>query len=717
MTMSKVKAASESIDELPEDTLRVHSAALEMIPQGVIIADKAGDILYANDAFLRMTLYSRPEIQGRKCIFLQGALTDPVAVNSVRRALAELVEFSGEILNYRRDGSAFWNELTITPVRNEHGIVRHFIGTMRDVSRRKHAEQALHDSEQRLQLALLGGDLALWDWQLDDGRLTVNQRWLAMLGLATDGPPPTIDTWTALVHPEDRVKLENIVEQVILQPTGQHFEIELRARRSDGNYIWILDKGAVVARAADGTPLRVSGTHLDITARKEAAEKMHRLALFDALTGLPNRFLLLDRLSEALIGAEHSSEIGALLFIDLDNFKQINDARGHLVGDILLQHVAQRLNTAMMPRHTVARLGSDEFVVLANPISDDLDMGRVAAQQMAEQMHEALKAPFTVDGVTYHIGGSIGVTLFPKPGDTIDNLIREADTAMYWSKAKVREGNIAFYETAMQVEAERKLSMEHDLQKAVAAQGFDVYLESKVDRHGQEVGGELLLRWSHPVHGSIGPAQFIPVAEACGQIIPLGNWVIEQACQALVQLQTMGCERTLSVNVSPRQLLQEGFVSQVRDTLRRTGALAGQLIFEVTEGLFIENWEVTVTSMTELVAMGIRFSIDDFGTGYSSLAYLQRLPIHELKIDRSFMENIPGDAGNQAIVHAILAVARHLQLHVVAEGVETRTQLDFLVSSECECMQGYLFGGATPLSAWLSSIERIQKAHASPRIY
>ena len=715
MTKSNAKAASESVDQLPEDTLRVQSAALDVIPQGVIIADKAGDILYANDAFLRMTLYTRPEIQGRNCIFLQGALTNPATVKSIRHALANFVEFSGEILNYRQDGSAFWNELTITPVRNEHGIVTHFIGTTRDISSRIQAERAVRESEQRLELALLGGNLALWDWQVEDGRLTVNQRWLAMLGLATDGPPPTIDTWTALVHPEDRIKLENIVDQVIFQPTGRDFEIEIRALHSDNTYIWILDKGAVVARAADGMPLRVSGTHLDITSRKEAAEKMHRLAFYDVLTGLPNRFLVLDRLSEAVIDAGHSSKIGALLFIDLDNFKQVNDARGHPVGDILLQHIAQRLTTTLVSRHTIARLGGDEFVVLANPISDDLDTGRVAAQQLAEQMHEALKAPFTVDGVMYHIGGSIGVTLFPKPGDTLDNLIREADTAMYWSKAKGREGNIAFYETAMQVEAERKLSMEHDLQKAVAAHGFDVYFESKVDRHGQEVGGELLLRWTHPVHGSIGPTQFIPVAEACGQIIPLGNWVIEQACQALVQLQTLGCERTLSVNVSPHQLLQEGFVSQVRDTLQRTRALAGQLIFEVTEGLFIENWEVTVTSMTELVAMGIRFSIDDFGTGYSSLAYLQQLPIHEIKIDRSFMKNIPGDTGNQAIVQAILAVARHLQLHVVAEGVETRTQLDFLVSNECECMQGYLFGGATPLSAWLSSIERIQKAHASPR--
>lgn len=695
---------SESENKSTEETLRVHSAALDIIPHGVIITEKTGNILYANDAFLRVTGYTRLDIRGRHCSFLQGELTDPATVNSIRNALADSVEFSGEILNYRKDGSTFWNEMTITPVRNAHNPVTHFIGTTRDISGRRQAEQALRESEQRLQLALLGGDLALWDWQVADGRITVNQRWLAMLGLDPNGPPPTIETWAALVHPEDRIKLDSIVEQVIINPKGRDFEFELRARHSSGNYIWILDKGAVVARAVDGTPLRVSGTHLEITARKEADEKVHRLAFYDVLTGLPNRALLLDRLSNAMTTAQRTSEIGALLFIDLDNFKQINDARGHLVGDTLLQHVAQRLTTAVAPRYTVARLGGDEFVVLASGMGDDLDTSRRGAQVLADQMHGAMRAPFTIDGVTYHIGGSIGVTLFPKQGDTINDLIREADTAMYWAKIKRGDSHITFFETSMHIEAERRLSIEHDLQNAVAAQALDLYVESKVNCDGQEVGGELLLRWTHPVLGTIPPSQFIPIAEASGQIIPLGNWVIDQACQALVQLQAVGCERTLSVNVSPRQFMHEDFVSQVRYTLQRTGALADHLIFEVTEGVFIENWEVTVASMTELVALGIRFSIDDFGTGYSSLAYLQRLPIHELKIDRSFTQNIAGDSGNKPIVQAILAVARHLQLHVVAEGVETRAQLDFLTVNACECMQGYLFGQPTPLHAWLYTV-------------
>ena len=709
MTKSSAVANSASKIALPQDTLSIRSAALDMIPQGVIIADKAGAILYANNAFLTITGYLEAEVLGRNCSFLQGEQTDQDTVRSIRHALAHCIEFSAALLNYRKDGTAFWNEMTISPVRDDHGAVTHFIGTLHDISARILAEQALRDSEQRLQLALLGGDLALWDWQIADGRLTVNRRWLSMLGLDPDGQPPTIDTWTAHVHPEDRPKLDAIFQQVILNPPGRDFEVELRARHSNGSYIWILDKGAVVARDTDGAPLRVSGTHLEITARKEADEKMHRLAYYDALTGLPNRCSLLERLSDALTACRHASRVGALLFIDLDNFKQINDARGHLVGDIVLQHVAERLGADAAPRHTVARLGGDEFVVLASAIGDDIGTSRRHAQHLADSLHAALRAPFTIGGMTYYIGGSIGVTLFPKPEDTVDDLIREADTAMYFAKARQSGSRVAFFEAAMHVEAERRLAMELDLQAAVAAEALVLYVESKVHCDGEETGVELLLRWEHPLLGAIPPTQFIPVAEASGQIIPLGYWVIEQACIALARLQAVGCTRTLSVNVSPRQLVQEGFASQVHHLLRRTGAPAGQLIFEVTEGVFIENWEVAVASMTALVPTGIRFSIDDFGTGYSSLAYLHRLPIHELKIDRIFTRNIPGDADNEAIVQAILAVARHLRLHVVAEGVETRAQWDFLAGLGCECMQGYLLGGPMPLDAWLHAAGGLER--------
>lgn len=683
-----------------DEHLQIKSVALDAIPHGVVIAYANGEIIYANQAFLTITAYSRSEVLGRDCSFLLGPLTDRKTVQAIRRSIAKCMAFTGEILNYRKDGSTFWNEVSVAPVRDASGKETHYIGTARDISARIQAEQSVRASEQRLQLALLGGNLGLWDWRFLDGGLTVNRRWLSMLGLDPEGPQPSIETWIALVHPDDRPKLARLVQEVILNPAGRNFEAEIRAQHSDGRFIWILDKGAVVERDPDGRPVRVSGTHLDITERKEADGKMHSLAYYDTLTGLPNRSFLHNCLADALAAAQRLSTGGALLFVDLDNFKQINDARGHQVGDALLQHLARRLSALVLPHYTIARLGGDEFVVLIAGI--DVDASATAALGVAEKVREALTLPFLIDEVSYGISASIGITVFPKTGDRVDDLLREADTAMYSAKASGRNA-IAFFEPVMYLQAEQRLAMEHKLAEAVAAQQFELHAEPRVDMHGRELGCELLLRWTHPLYGSVAPAQFIPVAEATGQIFALGGWVIEQACQALLRLKAAKCERILSVNVSPRQFHHEGFVEQVRNIVQRTRVPASWLIFEVTEGLLIENWQVTAARMTELAGLGIRFSIDDFGTGYSSLAYLKRLPIHELKIDRSFVRDIPLDESDKAIVQAILLVASHLQLQVVAEGVETRAQADFLVANGCRCMQGYLFGRPRPLDAWLNA--------------
>lgn len=689
------------IDTLPgHEQLQIKGVALDAIPHGVLIADASGAIIYANQAFLAITAYPHDEIIGRSCSFLQGPLTDPKMVSAIGDALASRTGFTGEVLNYRKDGSTFWNEVSIAPLHDASGKVTHFIGTARDISARNQAEAALRESEQRLQLALLGGNLGLWDWECRDGRLTVNDRWMTMLGLNPRGQPPSIDTWTALVHPDDRPKLERLVETVILNPAGRDFETEVRARHSDGHFIWILDKGAVVERDAHGGPVRVSGTHLDISERKEADSKIHRLAYYDTLTGLPNRSCLQERLGDAFAAAQRSSREGALLFVDIDSFKQINDARGHQVGDVLLQGVAQRLCTLLPAKYVIARLGGDEFVVLVDDI--DVGAGPRAALAVAELVRNALSAPFLVGEVSYALSASIGVTLFPRTGDRVDDLLREADTAMYSAKASGRN-SIAFFEPAMYLQAEQRLEMEHTLAEAVSAQQLTLDAEPRVDGRGRELGCELLLRWMHPLYGSVSPARFIPVAEATGQILPLGGWVIEQACQALLRLAAAGCEHTLSVNVSPRQFHHDGFVEQVREIVQRTGAQAGRLIFEVTEGVLIENWQTAAARMTKLAELGIRFSIDDFGTGYSSLAYLKRLPIYELKIDRSFVRDIPDDTSDKAIVQSILLVARHLHLHVVAEGVETQAQADFLTENNCGSMQGYLFGRPRPLEAWLES--------------
>ncbi|MDP2022274.1 MAG: EAL domain-containing protein [Hydrogenophaga sp.] len=439
----------------------------------------------------------------------------------------------------------------------------------------------------------------------------------------------------------------------------------------------------------------------DITERKQHEEHTYRLAYLDALTGLPNRLMLHDRMKQALASARRTGQMGALIFLDLDNFKQINDARGHAIGDQLLIRIASHLNHIMRTDDTIARLGGDEFVMLVNDLGPDEETSALNVMMIARKVHEALETPYDIDGRRYACTGSIGITIFPKANEDIDDLLREADTAMYRAKAAGRN-RISFFQATMQGEVEARLAMEQDLKQALAAGQMSLHVQSQFDSNFTEIGGELLMRWNHPSRGSISPLEFISIAEESGLIIPLGDWVVRQACSMLVQMNAIGRKTTLSVNVSPHQFHQDDFVNRISTILNETGAPADRLVFEVTEGLFIQNWEETRQRMIELVNMGIRFSIDDFGTGYSSLAYLKKLPLYELKIDKSFVQDTPDDPSDTAIVRSILSMAKHLNLRVVAEGVETRAQADFLIANQCDCLQGYLLSRPQPLAAWMA---------------
>lgn len=438
----------------------------------------------------------------------------------------------------------------------------------------------------------------------------------------------------------------------------------------------------------------------DVSERKQAAQRTHRLAYFDPLTELPNRRMLLDRLAQALGAASHAGRFGALMFMDLDNFKQINDAQGHSAGDLLLVQVAQRLMLAMRSTDTVAHIGGDEFVVLVSDLSDEVGEAGMLALRLAEGLREALEEPFNLGGRAFASTASIGLTLFPKQGEGVEDLLREADTAMYRAKDLGRN-RICFFESAMQTDVQRRLTLEQDLKVGFADAQFSAFVQPQVDCGGVVVGGELLMRWQHPQRGAVSPTEFIPVAEASGLIVRMGDWMIEQACSALARLEAGGALVPLSVNVSQRQFRQEGFVTRVQTMLGQSGARADHLILEVTESLLAEQMEETIARMCELVALGVRFSIDDFGTGYSSLAYLKRMPLFELKIDKSFVQDTPADPSDTAIVQTILAVARNLGLRVVAEGVETKAQADFLTACQCDVLQGYFFGRPEPLAGWV----------------
>ncbi|MFN4005355.1 MAG: putative bifunctional diguanylate cyclase/phosphodiesterase [Hylemonella sp.] len=432
---------------------------------------------------------------------------------------------------------------------------------------------------------------------------------------------------------------------------------------------------------------------------------LNRLAHYDELTGLPNRRLLTDRLAHTLAAARQAPLGGVLLCLDLDRFKNINDGRGPAVGDALLVAVAQRLIRLVHSQDTLARLGGDEFAVLATHAAGDAETEARAAMSLATRLRNAFDEPFDVEGERYAISASIGVVLLERPPQTADEMLRNADTAMHRAKAAGRN-RIAFFETAMQQEVEERLALERALAQAIGRGELALHAQSQLDASGTVVGLELLLRWQHPQWGSIPPARFIPIAEESHLIVQLGEWVLEQACRIQRQLREAGHALPLAINVSPRQFHQSDFVERVQAVLQRTGAHGRGLVFEVTEGMLVSNLERTAAHMGALAALGIRFSVDDFGTGYSSLAYLKRLPLHELKIDRSFIHDAPHSANDAAIVTMILSMARHLGLKVVAEGVETPEQADFLVAHGCDAMQGFLYAHPEPLDAWLAADPR-----------
>ncbi len=486
---------------------------------------------------------------------------------------------------------------------------------------------------------------------------------------------------------------------------AQPARAELLNYNKAGKAYWV-EAELVPFTDADGRQTHWVAVEREIDERKKSEADIHRLAFYDVLTGLPNRRLLMDRISHLLAAAPRDHTISALMFIDLDHFKHINDARGHATGDALLRLAGERLAQLMRKADTVARIGGDEFVVLLAHLADDLDNAARAAAQVAEKIRAAIARDFDIGAQSYHCSASIGVTLLPKAGQQAHDLLREADIAMYRAKAEGRNG-IAFFEAAMQAGVERRLTLERALARALALGELRMHVQPQVDRHGRVTGAELLMRWPQPDGGFIAPGVFIPIAEESGLIVRLGHWALREACRAaslLAQAQA-GQPVPLSVNVSPAQFRQPDFASRVQAALAEHGTPAGALILELTEGLLIDQRDASLARMRELADLGIRFSIDDFGTGYSSLAYLTSMPLYELKIDKRFIDDTPRDTRDTAIVQAILAMARHLGLRVVAEGVETQEQADFLIAHDCDGLQGFLYARPMPLDdfpGWLA---------------
>ena len=432
--------------------------------------------------------------------------------------------------------------------------------------------------------------------------------------------------------------------------------------------------------------------HAEIAERKQAEERIRYMVHYDILTTLPNRALLQDRLRQALSFARRNATRVAVLLIDLDYFKHINDSLGHQVGDCLLQMVAARLRQCLREGDSVARLGGDEFVLSLPMLNDGSD-----AALVAQKVLDMLDRPFIVEGHELHVGSSIGISLYPEDGTDVETLMRTADTAMYDAKKKGRR-NYQFFTPSLNKEAQQRLALENRLRQALAKEEFAVYYQPQVDMNsGAIISAEALLRWEQPGKAPVSCGAFISIAEETGLILPIGEWVLRQACRQLKQWHDCGhAHLRVAVNLSPRQFYQRNFLATIQNILKETNLPASALNLEITESLFLQRNKDNLAMLNELNSMGIQLSVDDFGTGYSSLAYLQRFPVHSIKIDQSFVRDIGRDSNDTALVAAIIAMAHSLRLKVLAEGVETTQQIAFLKSHGCMTGQGFYYSKAVP---------------------
>ncbi len=495
-----------------------------------------------------------------------------------------------------------------------------------------------------------------------------------------------------VVEDQPRVQRSAVMSMRKLVP----WQCEYRVRMVDGSIRWHMSN-AIPHREPDGSVVS-HGFTMDITDRKRSEQEIERLAFYDALTGLPNRRLLLDRLQRSIAACQRTKNLGALLFIDLDNFKDLNDTLGHDMGDQLLAQVATRLVGSVREADTVARFGGDEFVVMLEALAPDIQSAASQTETIAEKLLASLNQPFALDGGQHYSTPSIGITLFGDERLTVDELLKRADLAMYQAKAAGRNTQ-RFFDPDMQAAVNARSNLEADLRQGLARGELLVHYQPVVDHQSQLLGAEALVRWRHPERGMISPGDFIPLAEQTGLILPLGQYVLQTACE---QLQRWGqhpstAHLTVAVNVSARQFRQPAFVAQVLQTLKNHNADPRKLKLELTESLLLGDIEDTIARMVQLKSEGVGFALDDFGTGYSSLSYLKRLPLDQVKIDQSFVRDVLTDPNDAAIVRTILALAKSLDLQVVAEGVETVGQLAFLRLHGCEAFQGYLFGRPAPV--------------------
>ena len=676
-----------------------HRTVVESLNEGMAVVQNDGHIALWNEALEGITGIAREKVLGRT---LDEAV--PELARTILPKVIDAVQESGVSdrieLAFHRDGRRLILDVRVLVFMNGVTIF------CNDITDRAEAEAALKHSEERYALAAAGSNDGLWDWDLAGGGVYFSPRWHGMLGLSPEVEYNRPEQWFDRVHPHDLPSLRAALEAHLAGETT-HFEHEHRMRHESGGYRRVLCRGVAV-REAGGKATRIAGSQTDITDRAAMQEQLRHAALHDALTDLPNRLLFTELLSGVLDRSRrHPDHVFAVLFLDIDRFKVVNDSLGHLIGDELLIQVSRRLEACMRQGDAIARLGGDEFTILLNDLTDVSQ-----ATFIAERILHALRGPFTVKGHEISVTGSVGIALSATGYSKPEDIMRDADTAMYRAKA-LGKARYELFDASMQARAVERLRLESDLRRAIEHNEFVLHYQPIVTlKSGEWTGFEALLRWQRP-GPSISPAEFIPIVEEMGLIEMLGAWVIQEACRQIgawrarfPSVPSLG----VTVNVSARQLGRADFVKIVRDAVWAANLRAGDFRIEVTETTLMENPEGAQAVLRELRSLGVKVYLDDFGTGFSSLSYLHRFPVDTLKIDQSFIASLARVDSQPAIIESIVALAKTLGTRVIAEGVETESQMSELMRLGCSEGQGFFFAQPLPARAAESFLEQSERS-------
>ncbi|MBK4738886.1 PAS domain S-box protein [Noviherbaspirillum pedocola] len=684
LDITERKAADAAL-RASEERYRV---LIELNPDAVLV-DAGERIVYANPAALRILgATSTDELIGRA----PTSFIEPRCRAAVRASLDQasrhgVIPPLSEQRWHRLDGSVIDVQLSLGPVYWEGAQATQML--LRDISERKRTEDALRISNERLKLVIEGSGEGIWDWDIADNRYVFSGRLKRLLGWDAVEPRDGGKALRRAIHPDDQMRVWSAL-RAYMEGRASSYACEFRIRTQNRGWRWMQSRGIIVARDADGKPQLMTGTMADISGKKEAEEQIWRHANFDGLTGLPNRRLFRDRLDQEVRKAARHAHRIALLFIDLDRFKQVNDLLGHDAGDMLLAQASQRLKSCVRDSDTVARLGGDEFTVILTEL-ESFDH----VEQVCQKILETLETPFNIGKEVAYMSGSVGVTIYPDDAMRSDELIRKADQAMYAAK-HAGKNRFSYFTQAMDEKAHLRLRLASELRGALSAGQLEVRYQPVVELASQRiVKAEALLRWHHPRLGLVEPASFIPLAEETGMINQIGNWVFKQAADCCKVWSThLGEPFQIGVNKSPIQFLSPKEESDWRAHLEELGLPGSSISIEITEGLLLHASSSVNNRLLEYRDAGIQVAIDDFGTGYSSMAYLKKFDIDYLKIDQSFVRDMDTDPGDRTIAESIIVMAHKLGLKVIAEGIETEAQRRLLVEAGCDYGQGFLFAKA-----------------------